>query len=312
MRSITRPKVKVPTVAVPGVAAPLKFHSISVPPKDHAIGYALLASDGSIVSVTDSFAEFLGCSASMLFRRKIHNVLRCAKPRPNGALGENASSTISIKGRPFSWSTHEINSADSLGGRYVGVLSSGVPEEIVEDEIGKRLLHRDRLTTMGRLTASIAHDIAGPLNVIANNADLLLLENGVEPETQDLIVAMRDEAWRLADLLKDVLSFARDSTANVRPQDVVRIVENTIRFLRNHATQKNISLRVRTTTELPPVPVDAPRLQQVLFNLLKNACEASPCNSEVVVELYVAQLKKGQPAVAIKVIDYGSGVSPSE
>lgn len=295
------PKDLIPSSPIPPVWSPALFEHRSV-------GCALMASDGRIMSVTRLFAEMVGCPARLLFGQSIFGVLTCTDKRnPVGLLVEGTATAIARDERSFLWTAHKIARGAALGGYYVGLLR----DEGQANGLGLRLAHRDRLAMLGGLTATMAHEIAGSVNVIANNAELLLSEE-VDEETRESLAVMLEEAHRLGALLHDILGMARDTPLNIKAQDTVKLLEKTVRLLHHQRGDKNISMRIEAEPNLPSAAGDAERLLQVFLNIVKNARDASPEGGEVLISVANGKLKDGESAIEIRITDHGSGITPSD
>jgi nitrogen-specific signal transduction histidine kinase len=273
------------------------------------IGCALMESDGRIVSATRSFALTLGFQSKSLFGQSIFDLLKSQdNAKPRSLLNEGEPIRVSDRdGRLFGWSVYRIAPGFALSGYYVGLICDETDWETFEC----RLAHHDRLATLGCLTAEMAHEIAGPLNVIANNAELLLEEERMDQESRRFLSIVRDEAQRLGELLQEFLDFARDAPLRMNAQDIVKIVETPIRLLRHQRNDKRVSVEIRAEPDLPLVAVDGERLQQVVFNLVKNACDASPEGGEVLILVQRTELF-GEAAIELAVIDQGEGISSAD
>jgi signal transduction histidine kinase len=195
-----------------------------------------------------------------------------------------------------------------LGGYYVGGLYETVNLEVFENQVARL----NRLALLGGLSAEMAHEIAGPLSVIANNADLILEENGVDHDARQSLIAIRNEADRLSVLLRDFLLLSRDTPLEVRPHDIVKLIETPVRLLRHQALRKNVTLEIEAEPDIPQVSGNAERLQQVFFNLIKNACEATRPGSEVRIEVRPDWSAEKEEMLEVAIIDQGEGIDPHQ
>jgi len=267
----------------------------------------LMAGDGRIMSVTRSFARMVGCPARVLFGQSIFGVLsRTDKRKPVGLLVEGTATAIARNKRSFFWTAYKIARGAALGGYYVGLLR----DEEQANGVELRLAHHDRLAMLGGLTAAMAHEIAGHVNVIANNAELLLNDE-VDEETRQSIAVMREEAHRLGVILHDMLGLARDTPLTIKAQDTVKLLEKTVRLLHHQRCDKNVSMRIEAEPNLPLAAGDAECLLQVFLNIVKNARDASPDGGEIVITVANAKLHDGESAIEIRITDQGSGIAPS-
>jgi signal transduction histidine kinase len=295
-------KNQITSSSIPSNVVPFLFEHASV-------GCALVASDGRVVSVTRAFAEMLDCPINVLFGQSIFKMLTCSNTsKPRTLLEEGQTSTVTRSGRSLSWTVHKIARGAALTGYYVGLLCDEGQLKAFE----RKLVHRDRLAMIGESTAAIAHELAGPMNVIANNAELLLGQDGTVEDSRETLLIMRDEAFRLIELVRDILCLARDTPLNICAQDALKLVKKWVRLIGPQLPYKNIQLRIEAEPNLPPVAGDAQRLQQVFFNLITNACDASPSGREVLVQLRGAELEGGDPAVEITIVDGGDGIAASD
>ncbi len=288
----------------------IPFKTISpTPTGQSSVGCALLEHDGRIVSVTRSFARMVGCGVKPLFGQSVFDALMLA-PETHRLSLLSEGSTIPVRarlnGRPLCWNVHKIAPGAALSGYYIGLLCEDNSRESSEPHFTRN----NHTASLGGITATVAHEIAGPLNVIANTAELLLEENAVDQDTRHFLLIMRDEAQRLGILLQDLLSLNRELNLKTSAQDCAAVVHSVMELFYHQCASKHINLRVKAEPNLPPVAADAARLRQVFFNLIKNACDASPSRSEVRIDLRSAKLEKNQPAVEIVIRDRGEGIEP--
>ncbi len=184
---------------------------------------------------------------------------------------------------------------------------------VVEDLTERKLLeattaHHDRLQSIGRLAAGVAHEIGNPLAGILMVARNLRAEDEPEdlPERLDLIVS---EATRIQSIVASLVSFSRRDGADLNgspiplePTRLKPIVESATRLVK--LTHRDKICRADCDENIQVVG-EPQQLTQMLVNLLSNACDASPPGSDVFLEV------KGESARAIiEVIDHGRGIEP--
>lgn len=149
-------------------------------------------------------------------------------------------------------------------------------DELRESELV--LAHVTRLTTMGELAASIAHEINQPLTSIVTSAETcLLLMAKPQPDITTTIATVerivRDGRYT-GDVIKSIRSMLRKSKPEVTPLDVNDVVLEVIDLVRGELRQNSVALETAFTVGLPPVFGDRIQLQQVVVNLVKNAIES--------------------------------------
>jgi signal transduction histidine kinase len=136
------------------------------------------------------------------------------------------------------------------------------------------LRREDRLRSMGRVVAGIAHEIRNPLNSIRLTARVLARRLHDNPAAQDQIDMVIVEIDRLDTLLKSLLLFRQEESGSLHRQPVLPIIERSLAVVQPHAQERGVSVRLEQPTSCD-ASVDAPQLQQALMNLLLNAVDAS-------------------------------------
>jgi signal transduction histidine kinase len=140
------------------------------------------------------------------------------------------------------------------------------------------LAHAQRVTTLGELVASIAHELSQPLSAIIANAQagrrLVDAEPGAPESIREILRDVAEESNRAAQVIRRLRSLFRKERAERVALDVNTLIENAIGLLRADLRRKGISIRFSRDETLPPVLGDAVQLQQVVMNLVMNAGEA--------------------------------------
>jgi two-component system, NtrC family, sensor kinase len=141
----------------------------------------------------------------------------------------------------------------------------------------------DKLASVGRLAAGVAHEINNPLTGVLTYSSFLLKRTGeVEPEQlkEDLGVIVR-ETERCRRIVKSLLDFARQSVFTPREVDVNDVVHRSIEVLANQISINSVKLREEIAGDLPKIYGDLNQLQQVVVNLLVNAIDAAAKGGEI-------------------------------
>jgi two-component system NtrC family sensor kinase len=167
---------------------------------------------------------------------------------------------------------------------------ASVQEEIEErvrrktaelERVYKTLLSNEKMVSIGKLAATVAHEINNPLFGILTYARLVLrglLKHDL-PDRDDLAEQLRTierESKRCGDLVKNLLTFARQAPSHPEPQDLNAIVERALVLARHKLEMQGIELKLNLARDLPPVTCDANQMQQVFLVLMVNASEAMP------------------------------------
>ncbi len=178
-------------------------------------------------------------------------------------------------------------------------------------ESTKRLEGSQKLAYLGEISASVAHEINNPLGIIVLNSEFLSkrAEAGtLDPGAAAEVGRVRTAALRATLAAQKLLQFARYSTqktpATRRRTRVSPIVHETVELLKDRFQLSGCTVRTEIPEDLPAVSLDAQGIQQVLFNLLTNAIDASPKGGEIVVRVEVDERE-----FVLSVIDHGEGMS---
>lgn len=182
----------------------------------------------------------------------------------------------------------------------------------------EQLRHADRLATVGKLAAGIAHEVGTPLNVIMGYATLITEEASPESPVYDHAKVIAQQANRVAKIVTQLLDFARPRTLQAARHELAPIVRRTVALLETLAQKSGVSIVVGDLTAELFCLLDGPQLQQVLSNLLVNAMHAS--EPDGVVTLGLERVTATPPAdvetdcthyARLTVQDNGSGI-PAE
>jgi signal transduction histidine kinase len=177
----------------------------------------------------------------------------------------------------------------------------------------EQLRHADRLTTVGRLAAGIAHEMGTPLNVVAGRAALITSGKLSAAEIDSSAATIKSEADRITGIVRHLLDFARLRPPHRAATDVHALVTKTAALLQQSARHKYARIDVPPNGEVIAL-VDASQIEQVLMNLLANALQALPNGGNVRVEVGVeTNGGSDQPMLArISVIYNGTGIASSD
>jgi signal transduction histidine kinase len=179
----------------------------------------------------------------------------------------------------------------------------------------EELAHAQRVATLGELSASLAHEITQPLTAIATNAQAarrMLAKSADAGELSEALVDIAGDAQRAGSIVHRVRAMVRKQPGERQPIDINATVTGVATILRRDIAQADISLQLRLAEDLPRVLGDGVQLQQVVLNLVVNACQAM---ADVVDGPRVLRIETAQPQpgrIEITVADTGAGVAGPE
>jgi len=186
-------------------------------------------------------------------------------------------------------------------------------EEQLEHE-REELAHALRVTTLGELAASLAHEINQPLAAIVSNAHATRrLMESASLDRGEILLGLHDiadDAKRASEVVRHLRALFKKERADRQPLDVNDVIREITRLLGKDLERKRVSLRLRLADDLPRVLGDVVQLQQVILNLVVNACEALADDDLRDVSIETVRLEPG--ALEITVQDTGRGVEESE
>ena len=141
-------------------------------------------------------------------------------------------------------------------------------------EAQRQLAQADKLSSLGRLAAGVAHEINNPLTGVLTFGSLLMKRAEGDPEMkQDLEVIVR-ETKRCREIVRGLLDFARQTPPRRQPTDLAEVLRRAVSVVMSQLTLRRVSLTLDLAPDLPAVPADANQVQQVVVNLLLNAADA--------------------------------------
>ncbi|MBC8466527.1 MAG: PAS domain S-box protein [Deltaproteobacteria bacterium] len=148
--------------------------------------------------------------------------------------------------------------------------------EVCRDITEKKALEAEamragQLASLGELAAGVAHEINNPINVIINYAQMIIDRSNETAEGTQILVGIMKEGKRVADIVKNLLSFARERTEGYSPALLPNIIEDSLGLVERQILKMGIKLQVDVPNDLPKIRVRSQQIQQVFLNILSNA-----------------------------------------
>ena len=180
----------------------------------------------------------------------------------------------------------------------------------------RQLLQANKLASVGRLAAGVAHEINNPLTGVLTYSSFLLKRAGKDSELKEDLEVIVRETKRCREIVKGLLDFSRQSVSERRPVSINDIVRDACRMVKNPLSMQTTTIVQNLGDNLPLIHADAGRVQQVLVNLLVNAGDAmEEQGGTITVETDLvgkAALHGGGDAVRIRVSDTGCGIETKD
>lgn len=221
-------------------------------------------------------------------------------------------------------------------------------KEMGDDEIGKlgtsfnnmtkklaearmQLFQSDKMASLGRLAAGVAHEINNPLTGVLTYSSFLLKRTKDNPEFQEDLKVIVRETIRSREIVKSLLDFARQSVPKKIDADINEIISKAVSVIDNQLSINKVKIEKQIDNNLPKITVDSNQMEQVFINLFVNACDAIGKNGGTITvttqkialtPFGTAQVKKatcrkrhslidneykidGLPAIKVKVVSEG-------
>ena len=175
-------------------------------------------------------------------------------------------------------------------------------------------LHTEKMASIGKMAAVLAHEINNPLSGILTYAKLLRkyvdhADNGKDrrQEIRDSLDLIASESRRCGDLVKNLLTFSRTTPMNLQPTNLNPVIEQALRLVQHQLELAGIHVEMRLETDLPLIDCDGAQIEQVLLALLMNAIDAMPQGGN----LWISSASDAQAnELRIVVRDDGAGIPP--
>jgi signal transduction histidine kinase len=175
--------------------------------------------------------------------------------------------------------------------------------QILED----RLRRSEHLASLGKMIASVSHEIKNPLGIVRSTAEMLRKRIGADSAAnKQLTTVIIDETTRLDGIVREFLDFARPREMKLKPAQVGDIVGAAVEFIKTELVIRGIANHLEIEAELPAVPVDRELFYRALLNILLNGIQAMPEGGSLGVR--VRRDHNNEAGVVIEISDTGPGI----
>ena len=190
----------------------------------------------------------------------------------------------------------------------VGIFTDLRPRLMMEKKLQEthlQLVSSEKMASLGKLAAGIAHEINNPLGGILIYSSLMMEDLKEEDPKKGDLARIVQEAGRCKEIVKSLLEFARQTEPKMEPNDINRAINDGLFFLVNQALFHNIKIVKKFDPFLPFVKGNASQLKQVFMNIIVNAAEAMHGSGTLTISTYPAPDRK---SVLVEFTDTGEGI----
>jgi PAS domain S-box-containing protein len=293
------------------------------------VGYFTLSEAGLILEVNLTAATLLGVARSALIKQRLTSLILPEDQDiyygQRKLLFETGAPQVCElrlvkKDAPPFWVRIDATAAQDADGAPVVCRATMIDiterkraEEALKassDEVktmSQQLWQAARLTTMGELASSIAHELNNPLTTVSLRIESLTAQTSQDDPRQRELEIIGQEVERMGNLVSNLLQFSRRSQKHVSTVDVCEEIEKTFELIEYHLRKNNIQVIREFAPEVPKILADRQQLRQLFLNLFTNAGDAMPQGGTLTIR--IAALTK-EKKIFIEIADMGTGIPP--
>jgi PAS domain S-box-containing protein len=279
---------------------------------------------GRILLFNDAASEILGYSRhEALEKLNIRDIyppggametMRMLRSLEHGGKGKLRSATVQILRKDGLAIPVRLN-ASLIYERGREIASVGFFRDLREEQRMKeelshtqmQLLQAEKMASLGKLAAGVAHQLNNPLNGITLFTVMTMEDYSLPTEVKKNLFRIRKDAERCREIVKELLGFARQSDQNTRLHNINHSLERTLFLLENQALFQNIQIEKQLDPSLPLIPVDVQQMNHVFMNIILNAADAMQGRGKLAVR---SSLQAEGQRIRIEIQDTGCGIAP--
>jgi two-component system NtrC family sensor kinase len=249
---------------------------------------------------------FITSSITNPLRRMVLATERIARGDLNHHVEFDTRDEIGQLAKSFNQMTENLKVANENLIQWGKTLEKRVAERTRElSEMQTHLLQSEKLASLGKMAAGVAHEINNPLTSILINTHLMLEKLEKKHDFFENLSLIADETSRCTQIVKGLLEFARQNPPQKVFTNINDLIERTTQLLENQASFQNIRIIRELDASLPTIKLDKNKIQQVFWNLMLNACDAMPSGGQLLIS---DRLSPDGKYIEVRFIDNGIGI----
>jgi len=218
----------------------------------------------------------------------------------------NSTDEIGYLAESFNKMTDDLDAANKKLIEWGKTLEKKVEERTKElREMQAHLIQSEKLASLGKLAAGVAHEINNPLGGILIYSHLILEDIDKETPYYDNLRKIVKETSRCKEIVKGLLEFARPKEPETSIVNINDVVEKALSIMETKTLFQNIKIKKKYSSSLPKITADSAQLQQVFINIIINAAEAMEGNGSLTIETGINDQEK---QIYIRFQDTGPGI----
>ena len=301
-----------------GLSANLTNHPFmrSRNPGNGLLGQVLLDGKSKVI---DNRLQSIGPDVDLLIEEGFQSTVYIPLTAKGASIGVMCVSALN----PNTFSSEFVEFLTVIGNHIgVAVDNSNMHKNIKEayqdlKEVQEQIVWTEKLASLGKLAATIAHEINNPLAGVLNYIRLIIKQlsrNNISHEKlEDIsryLKIMESETARCGDIVKDLLAFARRTKITMESNRIEDIINKTLNLISHELEIKELQLKTNIAPNLPKVKCDFKQIQQVFLNLMYNASEAMPNGGTLAIT--ATKANGAQALLEVAISDTGCGISEKD
>ena len=191
-------------------------------------------------------------------------------------------------------------------------------------ELQMQLIQAEKLESLGRMAAGVAHEVKNPLSIILGGVDYFSNKADMSETDQTVMNLMRENIMRADRIVSEMVDFSRQYKLSFKPTDPNELIDKALSLKFADLRHKQVDLKLNLKDDLSPVEIDPLKIEQVLVNLIGNAVHALPVGGQLKISTYLStldsvkrdeglrtfdQIRVKDKLLVMEVRDYGTGIS---
>ncbi|MCL5035080.1 MAG: ATP-binding protein [Bacteroidetes bacterium] len=270
-----------------------------------------------VLSVTAFAGLFIWIMVNIPVRKLTQGTQEIMKGNLDHRIRVHSSDEIGDLATSFNEMTEELGRARDELTQWAYTLEDKVEQKTAELRRAlSNMVQMEKMASLGKLAASVAHELNNPLAGILAYAKLLRKKIGKESipeerikEMQEELAMIADESARCGNIVSNLLLFSRQKVGDFQPQDLRSIIEQSLKLIAHHLTMHNVKCELKMPEGRTEATCDPQQIEQALIALEINAIEAMPDGGTLIVEMRMKEKKRG---VEIKIVDTGIGINKED